>query len=111
MKGADPIDSDLKLLQKNVQRKMLEQDVRNKYMSDTMEQVQSFSDYNPKILKWLFDEQQESLEEENDWMRNAISDFETRKLDYKYFQMIENRERSNFQKQVNGRKKGAMAVD
>ena len=85
--------------------------VRNNYNQNTMEQVQSLSDYNPKILKWLFEEQQESLEEENDWQRNAIQDFETRKLDYKYFQMIEDRERSNFQKLVKGSKKGAMALD
>ena len=85
--------------------------VRNHYNQNTMDQVQSLSDYNPKILKWLFEEQQESLEEENDWQRNAIQDFETRKLDYKYFQMIEDRERSNFQKLVKGSKKGAMAQD
>lgn len=90
---------------------MLEMSVRNKYIVDTFEQVQSFSDYNPKILKWLFDEQQESLEEENLWQRNAIEDFETRKLDYKYFHMIENRERSNFQKNVKGRQKGAAGQD
>ena len=102
MRGADPIDSDLKLLNKSVQRKMLAQTVRNKFIVDTLDQIQSFSDYNPKILKWLFEEQQESLEEENDWQRSAISDFDLRKLDYKYFNMIETRERNNFNKQVSG---------
>ena len=48
---------------------------------------------------------QESLEDECETQRNAIKDFETRKLDYKYFSMIENRERDNFNKQMNGRKK------
>ena len=100
MKGSDPIESDLKLLNKSVNRKMLEMTVRNKYISDTTNQVQSLSDYNPRLLKWLFNEQQESQEEENAWQRNAISDFETRKLDHKYFQMIESKERSNFNKLV-----------
>ena len=48
---------------------------------------------------------QESLEDECETQRNAIKDFEVRKLDYKYFQMIENRERSNFNKQVNANNK------
>ena len=74
-------------------------------MRDTLDQIQSFSEYNPTILKWLFDENQESLEDENETQRNAINDFEKRKLDYKYFSMIENRERSNFNQQINGRKK------
>ena len=60
--------------------------------------MQSFSDYNSGILKWLFNELQESLEDENESMRNAIIDFDKRKLDYKYFNMIESRERSNFVK-------------
>ena len=57
MKGSDPIDSDIKLLNRSLQRKMLEMNVRSQYIVDTFEQVQSFSEYNPKILKWLFDEQ------------------------------------------------------
>ena len=47
--------------------------------------MQSFSDYNPGILKWLFAELQESLEDEHETQRTAIFDFEKRKLDYKYF--------------------------
>ena len=38
-------------------------------------------------------------------MRGAIKEFEVRKLDYKYFNMIETRERANFNKKVNGKKK------
>jgi len=57
-----------------------------------------FQEYQPAILKWLYDELQESLEDENETQRNAIQEFEKRKLDYKYFNMIEERERSNFNK-------------
>ena len=60
--------------------------------------MQQFSDYQPIILKWLFNEQVESLEDENETQRNAIAEFENRKLDYKYFNMIETRERRNFNK-------------
>ena len=60
--------------------------------------MQALSEYNPAILKWLFDELQESLEDEHESQRTAIGEFEVRKLDYKYFQMIEDRERSNFNK-------------
>jgi hypothetical protein len=69
-----------------------------------MEQIRSFSSYEPSILKWLFDELQESNEDENETQRNAIIDFDRRKLDYKYFNMIETRERSNFNKQMNKKK-------
>ena len=50
-------------------------------------------------MKWLFDELQESVEDENETLRQAIVDFEQRKLDYKYFKMIEESERSNYSKQ------------
>ena len=61
--------------------------------------MQDFSGYEPQILKWLFDELQESVEDENETLRQAIVDFEQRKLDYKYFKMIEESERSNYNKQ------------
>lgn len=73
---------------------------------DTADQVQQYSDYAPVILKWLFNEQVESLEEEHETQRIAIADFENRKLDYKYFNMIESRERDNFNKQTKARKMG-----
>ncbi len=63
-----------------------------------------FSNYAPSILKWLFDELQESNEELNETERAAIIDFDRRKLDYKYFNMIETRERNNFNKQINKKK-------
>ena len=63
-----------------------------------------FSNYEPSILKWLFDELQESNEELNETERAAIIDFDRRKLDYKYFNMIETRERNNFNKQINKKK-------
>ena len=83
---------------------MLDQILRNQYIHDTSDQVQSFADYQPTILKWLFDEQEKSLEDEHETQRNAINDFEVRKLDYKYFNMIENRERKNFNKQTQSNK-------
>jgi len=56
------------------------------------------------ILKWLFEELQESNEDEYETQRSAILDFEQRKLDYKYFNMIEESERNNFNKQFSGKK-------
>ena len=85
MRGSNPMSSNLQSLSENVNKQMLAQNIRNKYIHDTVDQVQSFSDYNPTILKWLFDEHQESKEDEHETQRDAIKDFEKRKLDYKYF--------------------------
>ena len=65
-------------------------------MKDTIEQLNTFSQHRPSLVKELYDELQEQLEDENETQRNAIREFEQRKLDYKYFCMIEERERSNF---------------
>ena len=59
--------------------------LRDSYAIDTCEQVQSFVEYQPNILKWLFNEHQESLEDENESQRTAIEEFEKRKLDFRYF--------------------------
>ena len=64
---------------------MLAQLVRNQHNKETMKQVKRYSRYNPTILKWLFDENLESKEDENTTQRNAITEFCQNKYDFKYF--------------------------
>lgn len=56
MRGTDPTGSNLQELNDKVQTHMLSMQIRNQYITDTADQVQSFSDYHPTILKWLFNE-------------------------------------------------------
>ena len=85
MRGSNPTSSNLKSISERVQKKQLAQMLRDSYAIDTCEQVQSFVEYQPNILKWLFNELQESLEDENESQRTAIEEFEKRKLDFRYF--------------------------
>jgi len=68
---------------------MLAQEFRNNSIHETVNQVDMFCEYSPNILKWLYDEMQESLEDANVTERDAIREFEQRKLDHKYSNMIE----------------------
>ena len=53
-RGSNPCQSELKTLGEKVQKQILTQKIRNQYIKDTLESVQEFSEYNPKILKMLF---------------------------------------------------------
>ena len=75
MRGNDPTISALSDVTKNIDRQMLAQLVRNQHNKDTMKQVKRYSRYNPTILKWLFDENQESMEDQNATQRSAITEF------------------------------------
>ena len=82
---------------------MLAQEFRNRSIHDTVDQVDMFAHHQPCLMKELYSEMQESLDDNNETRRNAIREFENRKLDHKYFSMIEQRERSNFNKQFRKR--------
>lgn len=45
---------------------MLAQDFRNRSMKDTIDQVNTFAHHRPTLLKELYDELQESLEDEHE---------------------------------------------
>ena len=66
LQGKDPTGSALHDLCEKVQIQMLSMKIRQQYIHDTADQVQSFSDYSPVILRWLFNEQLESTEDENE---------------------------------------------
>lgn len=66
MRGSDPTSSNLKSMGDKVSQQLVTQLLRNEYHIETMDQVQQFADYEPGILKWLFNELQESLEDENE---------------------------------------------
>ena len=77
---------------------MLQQRFRNQYAQDVADSIQEFSEQNPRVLRWLFDQQIETLEEDNQTQRRLIQEFEKRKLDTKYYEMLEKREKANFMK-------------
>ena len=103
MRGENPTTSNLMAVKQKINKGMLAQDFRNRSMKDTIDQVNTFAHHRPTLLKELYDELQESLDDDHETQRNAIREFEQRKLDYKYFCMIEERERSNFNKQFRKR--------
>ena len=71
---------------------------RNDYTLNTANQIQELVENKPRILKWLFDEMQESIEDEDETQRKMIREFEIRKLDTKYHQMLDTREKNNLRK-------------
>ena len=100
MRGNDPLKSALANFTGSVDRQMLDQLIRTQHTHSTVKQVQKYSRYDPTILKWLFDEGQESLEDENKTQKLAISEFKNKKYDFRYFQMIEDRVRKNLARTV-----------
>ena len=44
---------------------MLQQEFREKYITETSNHIQEFSEQNPRILRWLYEQQRETIEEEN----------------------------------------------
>ena len=77
---------------------MLQQQFKNKYIAETANSIQDFCEQNPRLLKWSFEQMRETVDEENETQRNVIKEFERRKLDTKYFEMLEKREKANFLK-------------
>ena len=84
---------------------MLQQQFRNRYITDTADSIQEFCEQNPRLLKWLYEQQRETTEEEEQTQRKVIKEFEVRKLDTKYFEMLEKREKANFLKQRRDQKR------
>ena len=71
-----------------VAEKMLQQEFREKYIIETADTIQEFSDQNPRILRWLFEQQRETAEEDDETRRTVVREWELRKLDTKYFEML-----------------------
>lgn len=44
---------------------------------------------HPRVLKWMFDQMDETLMEDSLTQRQVIKDFDRRKLDTKYFGLLE----------------------
>ena len=57
---------------------------QNQFIQNTADLIQEHIENNPRILKWLFDENQHSVEEDHETQRRMIHEFEIRKLDTKY---------------------------
>ncbi len=43
---------------------------------------------HPRVLKWMFDQMDETLIEDSVTQRQVIKEFDRRKLDTKYFSML-----------------------
>ena len=89
VRGTDYINSNIKVINKRISKNMLAQEFRNQALFDTSDQIELLRDYDPNIVKYLFDELQETKLDEDDTTRKAIHEFEKRKLDHRYFCMIE----------------------
>ena len=97
-RGTNVLHTKIQQINKEVSQQMLQQQFRNKYIAETADEIQEFAGQNPRILKWLFERQRETTEEENLTQRKVTREFEVRKLDTKYFEMLEKREKANFLK-------------
>ena len=85
----DPTYTKIDKLLHDVQCKLMEEKFRTDYNLDTAKKVQSFEQMHPRVLKWMFDQMDETLMEESLTQRQIIRDFDRRKLDTKYFGMLE----------------------
>ena len=63
LRGGNPTISNLMAETQKVKKEMLAQEFRNSSITNTVNQVDLFIEYQPNILKWLYDEMQESLED------------------------------------------------
>lgn len=89
IRGIDHMNSNIKVINKRTSKNMLAQEFRNQAIYETSDQVEMLTEYDPNIVKYLFDELQETKVDEDDTIRKAILEFEKRKLDHRYFCMIE----------------------
>ena len=85
--------------------KQLQQEFREKYIIETADNIQEFSDQNPRILRWLFEQQRETAEEDDETRRTVVKEWELRKLDTKYFQALQKRERKTYNAQRRAKRK------
>ena len=57
------------------------------------------------MLRWLFEQQRETKEYETETQRDLIDAFEKRKMDLKYFAMLEKGQKTHFKSEKNAKKK------
>ena len=48
---------------------------------------------HPRVLKWMFDQMDETLIDDSVTQRQVIKEFDRRKLDTKYFSMLETKKK------------------
>ena len=103
--GPDPVLTDIQKANNKMKRNFLKEEFKEKYVIDTADSIQQYSYQNPRMLRWLFDHERETKEEETETQRRLIQEFELRKLDMKYFAMLEKGQKAHFLAERNAKSK------
>jgi len=69
--------------------KTMDMDFHSNYIMHTADMIQRFNELPPKVVRWLVDEEIRTTAEGSAMQKKSIADFEIRRLDMKYYALLD----------------------